>query len=227
MLEVKAVLFDLDNTLHDRDAAFRRWAERFTAERLGLVSGTPPFTEAVEWLVSRDEGGYGDKPALFAELRRRHGTLREGAEELAVAFHDALVRETRIDAGTRDLLHGLVAAGTPFGIVTNGSARQRGKIEHLGLERLTSCVFISGVFGAKKPDPTIFLAAASHLGVVPGAVLFVGDHPENDIVGAKRVGMKTAWLRRGRSWPGTFADSLPDFRLNAVAELTPLLLGTS
>jgi haloacid dehalogenase superfamily, subfamily IA, variant 1 with third motif having Dx(3-4)D or Dx(3-4)E len=226
---IKAVLFDLDNTLHDRDAAFLRWAEGFAAARLGLTPATPAHAEAVAWLVARDDGGYGRKVPLFADLRRRHANLfPETVEEMVDAFHDALIAETHIEEETRALLARLTTAGIPFGIVTNGTARQQRKIAHRGLDRLTGCVLISDVFGAQKPDPSIFLAAAERLGIRPDAfpsVLFVGDHPEYDVLGAGRVSMKTAWLRRGRDWPAALADSPPDVCLDALADLAPFLLG--
>jgi len=227
---VRAVLFDLDNTLHDRDAAFRRWAERFAAERLGLVPETAPFQEVVAEMIARDDSGYGSKPALFTTLRERHASaLPENVETLVERFHAALVRETRLEAETQALLDRLGAARIPFGIVTNGSARQQRKIVHLGLDRRTDCVLISGVFGARKPDPAIFLAAATRLGVASedtGTILFVGDHPENDICGAQGAGMRTAWVHRGMpTWPAALADSPPDLAVRSVADLSPYLFG--
>lgn len=70
-----------------------------------------------------------------------------------------------LDAQLSVLLHTLQNAHILFGIVTNGSSHQRQKIEVLGLDQLTSCIFISELFGAKKPDASIFLAAASCLQV--------------------------------------------------------------
>ncbi len=112
-----------------------------------------------------------------------------------------------LEEETQWLLDALGQAGMPFGIVTNGSYRQKRKIEVLGLDRLTSCLFISEVFGCKKPEAEIFLAAASCLGSVAEEVLFVGDNPYADIWGAQRVGMRTAWLHRGRAWPSDLSST--------------------
>lgn len=217
---IQAVLFDLDNTLHDRDAAFRGWAERFATERLGHLPASPSFLAQVEWLAERDNKGYGSKPLLFTELQQRYPEqLSDSVEELVVNFHEALIVHTHLETGAAALLQQLASASLPFGIVTNGSARQQRKLEHLGLDRLTECIFISEVFGAGKPEPAIFHAAASHLGVAPDACLFVGDHPVNDIVGAQKVGMQTAWLCRGETWPTALVSTPPDFCLDALSEI--------
>ncbi len=80
-------------------------------------------------------------------------------------------------------------------------------------------MFISEVFGSRKPEPAIFLAAAAHLGVEPTDMLFVGDNPETDILGAASVGMQTAWLHRGRAWPSTIATARPDYVIGSLSDL--------
>jgi len=90
-------------------------------------------------------------------------------------------------------------------------------------DRLTSCIFISEVFGCKKPEAKIFLAAASCLGVATWDVLFVGDNPYADIWGAQRVGMKTAWLHRGRAWPSNISSTPADIIIGSLEELFTIL----
>lgn len=218
--QIGGVLFDLDNTLWDRDAAFRRWAERFAEGRLALAPDSTAWTAALKWLVRKDNAGYGSKPALFTELREQYRTLRtESVEDLVESFHAALMVEGTMEPETVALLERMADMNIPLGIVTNGSARQQRKIEHLGLDRYTTCIFISEVFGGRKPNPEIFYAAASQLRQSPVECLFVGDHPENDIQGAQRVGMQTAWLPRGNEWPVAFAATPPGIHLDSLADL--------
>ena len=92
----------------------------------------------------------------------------------------------------------------------------------MGLDTGGKCVLVSDVFGAAKPDASIFLEALRELGgPVSGEVLFVGDNPEADIGGAQGVGMATAWIRRGREWPASLSP--PDFTLDSVLETRRLL----
>lgn len=86
------------------------------------------------------------------------------------------------------VLETLRQAGLPIGVVTNGSPRKRHTIHLLGLDRMASCVFISGECGCRKPDAAIFRAAASCVGVHPARVLFVGDRRRDDHLGGAQRG---------------------------------------
>ena len=73
--------------------------------------------------------------------------------------------------------------------------------------------------GYRKPDPRIFRDAFDLTGLTsPDQVLFVGDNPQADIEGAKRFGMQTAWVRRGRQFPNDLQP--PDHVIDHVSELT-------
>ena len=144
-------------------------------------------------------------------------------DEMAVTFPEQLCRHITLESETTHLLAKLAEWGLPFGIVTNGSAGQRFKVEALGLHRQTSCVFVSALFGARKPEQAIFLAAADCLGMAPHEVLFVGDNPAADIVGARNAGMRTAWLPRGRPWPAHLDPPCADLTVLSLAALVPAL----
>ena len=217
----QAVLFDLDDTLYDREAAFGRWAAAFVGTRLN-PRDEAERREVLGWIASLDASGYGSKYAMFEALHARYPALREASDTSIERFFEELLAEIRLEPETEVLLAALERAGLPFGVVTNGSARQWRKIERLGLGARTECLFVSETFGSRKPEPAIFLAAAACLGVAPAAVLFVGDHPVNDVVGARRVGMRTAWLHRGKPWPNDTQDK-PDVTLDRLTDLLPRL----
>lgn len=215
---VTAVLFDLDHTLYDRDRTFVAWAQWFVRNRLSLREGTE-VGAAVDLLVALDANGYGPKEAMFRQIKERHPCLVEEVETLVAAFYGQHLAHVNVDEGASRLLGALGRAGVPWGIVTNGSRNQLLKVRQLGLDTLASCVIVSGLLGVRKPEPEIFRAAAAHLGVVPQNILFVGDNPETDIVGAARVGMQTAWLRRAWEWPGQLAAVAPHHTIDSLTEL--------
>lgn len=224
-----AVLFDLDDTLHDRTAAFRLWAESYIATQL-QVSDEQTKAETLAWLISLDEGGYGSKPDMFARIKNRFPDMFESTATvttLVEEFHPALVQHIHLANGATLLLDALAERGIPFGIITNGSTRgQTRKIARLQLDKRISCLYISEAFGVKKPDSAIFLSAVEQLGVKPERTLFIGDHPRNDIWGAQQIGMQTAWLANGNAWPTDvplLAHTAPTFALNSLKELLPLL----
>jgi putative hydrolase of the HAD superfamily len=102
--------------------------------------------------------------------------------------------------------------------VTNGNA-DLGKI---GIRHLFHGVVTAVDAGAAKPARPIFDAAVSAAGVGPDEVLHVGDHPEIDIDGARRAGLRTAWInRKGDDWPAHLEP--PDAVVTTISELRELL----
>ena len=88
-----------------------------------------------------------------------------------------------------DTLAALRGRGYLTGIITNGTARTQSlKIDHSGLRAHVDLVVLAGEEGIQKPDPRLFRMAAARLGVSPTACVFVGDHPVNDLEGARAAG---------------------------------------
>lgn len=221
-MPMKALLFDLDNTLFDRDRAFRRWAEDFIYATLGLRD-IEHREEARDLFVALDARGYGPKTTMFTTLTERYPTLEERVETLVEAFYRRMPAFATLDDDTAQLLDALHRAGLPFGIVTNGTRHQHAMVAALGLDRRASCVFVSETFGARNPDAAIFLAAVATLGVEPCDVLFVGDNPMADIGGAHHAGMRTAWLRRGQEWPARVAAACIDITIDSLSDLMHII----
>lgn len=217
----RAVLFDLDNTLYDREAAFGRWADAYLRDTLRLTDvGEARRVRAL--ITEMDADGYGSKAAIFAHLHSLYPTLPGLPARSIDVFFDEFLAHITPEAETETLLNALADARLPFGVITNGSARQWRKIESLGLARRTDCLFVSETFGGKKPDRAIFHAAAAHLGVSPGEILFVGDNPAVDVLGAQAAGMKAAWLHRGHPWPEGLTGE-PDFVIGSLEEVAGIL----
>lgn len=226
MPPIRAVLFDLDGTLLDRERAFAAWAIWFVRERLGLRDPTVQ-AGAVAEILALDAAGRGDKAAMFRHLLTRYPALSGTPDALVTALRRQLVDHLGdLDPDPAAVLDALDAAGLPWGIVTNGSRGQLRKIERLGLAGRTPCVVVSEIAGVRKPDPAIFRIAADLLRVDPASALFVGDHPEADIAGAAAAGMRTAWLRQGRQWP-EHAPSPPDLVIDSLTELGPIIAAGS
>ena len=219
---LRAVLFDLDNTLYDRDQTFEQCAHGFVEKHLAILE-QDRRAEVLEQILTQGIKGYGARQTVFAEVLRRFPDMPDDADALDALFYRQWLTHMRLDAGTLRLLKALDMAGIPFGIITNGSTRQNFKIDQLALRSRTQCIFISAEFGCSKPDPAIFQAAASCLGVPCEQILFVGDNPHADICGADAVGMTTAWLHRGTSWPDTIPAVQPDFIIDSFADLLTIL----
>ena len=217
MRVVSGLVFDLDNTLLDRNAAFARVAESFYDEHL-LTTVSVTREEAVAMMFRWDDDGYADRE----EMRRRWLSEWPDAgldmKSLTAWYRSAMERHVEPDVEVNAFLAQLNDRHVPWGIVTNGSTTQRGKCRAAGLEQLAPFVIISEEIGYRKPDPRIFRDALAATGLTaPGQIVFVGDNPEADIDGAKRFGMKAAWIRRGRQYPAGL--QAPDHVIDHVTEV--------
>ncbi len=81
------------------------------------------------------------------------------------------------------------------------------------------------VGGRLKPDPTPYKAALEKLGLKPGEVIFVGDNPNRDILGAKRLGIRTVLAKYGEWTEASGESPRPDFEIGSVRDLLKVLDG--
>jgi putative hydrolase of the HAD superfamily len=84
-------------------------------------------------------------------------------------------------------------------VISNFDGRLRMILEHLGLSKFFSHIFLSSELGADKPDPEIFLRALCLSGTPPNETLHVGDDPERDWKGATQAGLAIFQLERPRN----------------------------
>jgi len=216
-----AVLFDLDCTLVDRLHSIRQYAIQFAEDfRHHLV---PTSVERIaEVLIDAD--GWGYRPAerprdITANLAWQAAPTLDAVSahwnshfpSLAVAMDGAV-----------ETLEMLQSLGLVLGVVTNGSVRvQEQKLDVLGLRRYFQAVVVSEAVGIKKPHAAIFQYALAGVGSSAEHTWFVGDHPENDILGASRAGLRTVWLASVHPWPAEHA--LPHYQIGSLRELVPLI----
>lgn len=153
----KLALFDLDDTLVDRRAAFNVWAEEFAAAQ-GL--GDRDLTLLV--LAGAQHAGPMD--GFFAMICEAFD-LTEDPGELWRQYRRRMPELVSCRAEDLDALLRLQVAGWRIGIVTNGMAdNQLAKIRNTGLDELVDGWAISSEVGCRKPDPEIFRLAAARCG---------------------------------------------------------------
>jgi len=216
----RAVLFDLDDTLLDRKASFKRFARLFY-EREPALGASSTFEEVYAKLLELDGWGDAPKDVLFLRTRQIWPGIIATVEELFDFFWTELIASMRPIEGAIEFAAGLGEAGVPWGVVTNGDERQYEKIRVAGIEGVVPFVIASKIFGVDKPDTRIYRAALEPLGTDAAETLFVGDNPYTDIAGAQQAGLGSAWLAYGRQWPVELPE--PDRVIDHVSEVGPLL----
>ena len=220
-LSIHWVLFDLDNTLLDRDAGFLSFCQELYHTG-GVMSGTHSEEEAVTLMAEFDAAGMRSRQDFFHDVIRQwpgvFSSVSQAIDVYLASYPEMLILEPR----ARELLEDLQEGGIPTAIVTNGGTMmQNSKIDASGLRGLVDAVVISEEAGVSKPDPRIFERAIGAIGAATGETLFVGDNPEADILGAKGMGIRSAWLHRGTEWE--YADQRPDYILDDVSDVRTIV----
>ena len=203
---MRAVIFDLWNTLADWPV--EPWAKvrPRVAERLGL-----PLDEFEErWYGElghvRELGPLADALASFGvapEVVEEIAEMRRVVTRQGLAPVDGAV-ETLAELRRRGLRIGLIS------ICTDDVPAMWAETPFHGL--FDAEVFSCSV-GLRKPDPRIYLLACEQLGVEPGDAMFVGDGDNDELAGAERVGMTAILLERPgveRDWDGRRIRALPE-----------------
>ena len=213
---LRAIFFDLDNTLCDIEAGA---GERFRAAVAAIARHDSRMTEAQ--LLERVTTISTNRGRLLALLEEM-GLEGHPAGLAAVdAEEDVLFRQLTPSPDVHAALEELKAHFT-LGVITNGpSERQRRKLDVLNLAPLFSVVIVDTEVGWSKPDARIFRAAIEAIGGRAEETLYVGDRWEVDVVGAANAGLRAVWIApQGQGDPPGLEAT---FVLNSVTDLPDAL----
>lgn len=208
---IRAVLFDLDDTLVDfrraePRALFEAGAARvyayLTARGCSLPSFEPFYSrqrrigrriDFLTWIT----GGEPDGRRLLRRLCRDFGLQRDESSlaKLGWLWYEPVLENADLPPDVIPTLAALRDGDVKLGLVVNtphqGAVIDR-HLEQLGLLGFFPVRAYSSEHAARKPDPQLFEAALKELEVPAGEALFVGDDPKLDIFGAQRAGMCAA-----------------------------------
>ncbi|MFD7667232.1 HAD family hydrolase [Streptomyces sp. NPDC059788] len=209
---IEAVVFDIGETLVSDERYWRDWADWLDVPRHTLSA-----------LVGAVVAQGRDNADAIRLLRPGIGI---GAEYRA---REAAGRGERIDEAdlypdVRPALSALREAGVRVLVAGNQTVRAGALLR--GLELPADAVATSGDWGVAKPRPEFFGKVIALAGTAPERILYVGDHPADDIEPAHAAGLRTAHIRRGaygHLWAGTPEAALADWHIDGLAELSALV----
>ena len=230
-IQLKAVIFDVDDTLFDRDRAQREILRTMVREHPEI------FREIDEELAA---GAFLESDRLTFEEFKTANPIETSRFKRSKTFLNMLgLSEEHSDMITHIYVNAYPLINVPvegavslvknlfrqfsLGVVSNGFPDvQYKKLETLGIKHFFGCIILSGELGIKKPDPRIFWEAANILGHEPEECLYVGDAYESDVIGANMARMKSCWLNpRGLQPPKT--DVKPHFEIRSLDEIHEIM----
>jgi 2-haloalkanoic acid dehalogenase type II len=227
-MSIRLITFDLDDTLwdvapvmHSAEATLRTWlgehatqlgavpVEHLWAIRARLLSAEPALKHRLSELRRRilrlalQEAGYPEAHA--AQLAEAGFQVFLSARHRVTLFPD-------VHATLEQL-----ANHYQLGVITNGNA----DVRRLGLADYFQFALCAEELGIGKPDPLPFNRALKHAGVSAEQAVHIGDHPSDDIAGARAAGMRAIWFNpEDKIWTG---DTRADGQVRRLSELPALL----
>jgi putative hydrolase of the HAD superfamily len=220
---IRAVIFDLDNTLIDfmrlKDEAVRAAAAAMVDAGLDL---------SVEEAIAGIEAVYRDKGIEYQLVFDDFLTGVMGQIDPKILASGVLAYRRRREAHlvlyphAQMTLFDLAKRGLRLAVVTDAPRREAWlRLVALGLHHLFDAVVTFEDTGRRKPDPAPFLQALEEFGVEPEEALMVGDWPERDMVGAGRLGMRTVFARYGNVFED--CESCADHEIDDIRELLEIV----
>lgn len=211
-MTIKAVVFDIGETL---TSDTRYWADWAT----WLDVPTHTMSALVGAVVAQ---GLDNAEAI--RLIRPDCDVPAEWEARRAAGHDEYLDESDLYPDVRPALQQLKDAGMWVGVAGNQNLRAGELLRDLNLP--ADAIATSAAWGIAKPDPAFFETVAAWAPGERHEIVYVGDHPANDIAPAAAAGLRTAHIRRGplgHLWADKPEASRAHWRVNSLTELADLL----
>lgn len=202
---MKAVFFDLDGTLLNRDQSVLHFIEDQYSRLQPCIGAS--MDRYVKRFVELDNHGYVWKDQVYDALVKEFNIQDISAEELLQDYLSYFPNHCVPFQHLEKMLQVLKEKQIKVGLISNGFGKfQMDNIKALKIESYFQCLLISENEGLRKPDKEIFLRGLSLLENPANKCMFVGDHPINDIEAASNVGMKTIWKKNNQFSQAPKAD---------------------
>lgn len=220
---IKAAVFDLDHTLFDRYGTIRNIAPDLV-EDFDVSNGVTAdvFAEALI---------YADKHYVHLGWKDVYACLIEKNIFKTIPPYEVYVetllknfRKTTVEYDFAiPVLKEIREMGIKTALITNGDPKlQHFKITSLNLDDQFEEIIVSGETPFAKPDPKIFRLMAEKLGIDTSEMMYIGDHPLNDIEGSRNAGCVPVWVKTTGVWAFPEIEK-PQLQVETVRDVPELL----
>jgi putative hydrolase of the HAD superfamily len=220
---IKAVVFDLDNTLVDFMKMKRRAIEAAIPAMIdaGLQTSEDEAQKIIDDIYKSEGIEYQSVFDVFLQRvlnKVDYKILSAGI----VAYRKAREAELTPYPHVYSTLISLSKLGIKLGIVSDAPVKEAWlRLAYLNFHHIFDAVVTFDETGERKPSPVPFNAILKKLNVKPEESLMVGDWAERDIVGAAKVGMKTAFARYGDTF--NTIEHNADYELKDISQIINII----
>ena len=220
---IRAIIFDLDNTLLDfvKMKQFAVKASIRAMNEAGLnVDEESGYKDVMELYMTT---GWENQLVFDDYLKQTTGEVSNKILAAGVvAYRRAREATLLVYPNVNKTLIELLKAQIRLAVVSDAPSREAWmRLYYLNLHHVFDPVLTFDDTGARKPSPKPFKLALDKMNVGPDEALMIGDWPDRDVVGAKQIGMKTIFARYGDTF-GT-NDSGADWDVNDIYEVVGII----
>jgi len=216
---IKAIIFDLDNTLVDFMLLKRAAID---AAAVAMVdAGLKLSPEEIKKRINDiyDAEGIEYQQVFDHLLNEELGEVDYKIMSAGiVAYRKAREAALKPYPGVLPTLIELIKMGMKLAVVSDAPSKEAWlRLSYINFQHFFDVVITYDNSRERKPSPVPFNLALKELGLKPHECLMIGDWAERDIVGAKKVGMKTVFARYGDTFDTKNPES--DYDINSITEL--------
>ena len=220
---IKAIIFDLDNTLLDfvKMKQFAVKASIRAMNEAGLnVDEESGYKDVMELYMTT---GWENQLVFDDYLKQTTGEVSNKILAAGVvAYRRAREATLLVYPNVNKTLIELLKSQIRLAVVSDAPSREAWmRLYYLNLHHVFDPVLTFDDTGARKPSPKPFKLALDKMNVGPDEALMIGDWPDRDVVGAKQIGMKTIFARYGDTF-GT-KESGADWDVNDIYEVVGII----
>ncbi|SNR14416.1 HAD family hydrolase [Tenacibaculum jejuense] len=201
------LIFDLDNTLIDRNKAYWLWLQNNVLYKCKTVDKS--------LILYYDNWGYTSRHHFYNWLIQKY-ELSISSDELIEKCANELHQYISKNQETLIILKRLKEQ-CKIVIGTNGGIQnQTNKLKATGILPYVDHVYISEHIGCKKPNPNFYKHIQNDLNCLSSEIMMIGDHYNQDFLVPKKLGWKSIWLSHN-------STLIHDNKICALKDLIPYL----
>ncbi len=220
---IKAAVFDLDHTLFDRYGTIKKIAPQIVSA-LNVADGITADAFAEELTFADKQFVHKGWRKIYEYLVDKNmfkaaPTYDEYAKCVLKAFKTTTVKYVFAIPVLKEIKN----MGIKTALITNGDPElQNFKLMSLGMTDCFDEIIISGETAYEKPDVRIFQLMARSLGIKTNEMLYIGDHPLNDVDGSRKAGCVPVWVKTTGTWSFTEIEK-PELQIETVKEIPDII----